>query len=170
MSQLGHFRKLAPASMRSVVPRGLTLPHRSCSAHLGVMSMARHRQISFQPSVADLGMYGTVHLSGRHFPSRIGRTCHEIAVKICRDLSCRDPVNCIVVRPERHGNVANRNRLRHRAPQHLGRSAEAGGKATKAEPGGKHRRVSPDIANRLPDIANRAIACARFSVREDCQA
>ena len=41
--------------------------------------------------------------------------------------------------------------------------AEAGGKATQAEPGGKHSCISPDIANH-------SNACARFSIGEACRA
>ena len=119
----------------------------------------------FRPSVGHFGMDGTLHLSGRHFRPGFGRTCHEIVVKLCRALSCRYPVDCIVVRPRRYGNVANRNRLRHSASQHHCRSAEAGGKATKARSGRKHSCISPDIANR-----SNAGACERFSNGEACRA
>ena len=100
----------------------------------------------------------------------LGRTGHEIVVKLCRALSCRYPVNCIAVLPERYGNVANRNRLRHPASWHHGRSAEAGGKATKARSGDKHSCNSPDIANRSNANRSNASGCARFSTREACQA
>ena len=59
-----------------------------------------------------------------------GRTSHEIVVKLCRAFSRRYFVNCVAVRPERYGSVANRNRFRRTASQHYGRGAEAGGKAT----------------------------------------
>jgi hypothetical protein len=145
---------------------------RAVSVLLAAMSMASHRQISFRPSVAQFGMYGTVHLSGWHFRPGFGRTCHEIVVKLCRALSCRYPVNCIVVRPERYGNVTNRNGLRHPASQRHGRRAEAGGKAssaggkaTRVRSGGQHSGISPDIANR-----SNTIGCARFSNGEACRA
>ena len=97
-----------------------------------------------------------------------GRTRRENVIKPCRALSHRYPVNCIVMRPERHGNVANP------ASQHHGRSAEAGGKATeaaargeaaKAGAGGNRGCISLDTANR-----SNAGACARFSDGEDCRA
>ena len=94
-----------------------------------------------------------------------GRTCRENVIKPCRALSHRHPVNCIVMRPERHGNVANP------ASQHHGRGAEAGGKTTKAAArgeaakggaGGNRGCISPDTASR-----SNAGACARFSDGED---
>ena len=134
---------------------------------------ASHRQISFRPSVAQFGMYGTVHLSGRHSRPGFGRTCHEIVVKVCRALSCRTPVNCIVVRPERYGNVANRNRPCLPTSEHHGRCAEAGskvgGKATKARSGGKHSSGGKHRRS-SPDIRSNAIVCTRFSHGEACRA
>ena len=115
-------------------------------------------------------------LSGRHSRPGFGRTSHEIVVKFCRALSCRIPINCIILRPERYGNVANSNRRCLPTSEHHGRCAEAGGKvssvggkATKARSGrkhssgGKHRRSSPDIHSN-------AIVCARFSDGEACRA
>ena len=110
----------------------------------------------------------------------LGGHRHEIVVKPCRALSCRYPVNCIAVRPERYGSVANRNRLRHPASYRHGHSAEAGGKATeagsnaaKARSGGKHSCISPDIATRPSPIgtANRSKTggCERFSDGEVCR-
>jgi hypothetical protein len=103
----------------------------------------------------------------------LGGDGHEIVVKPCRAFSCRYLVNCIAVRPERHGNVANRNRLRHRASQDHGRSAEAGGQATEAGAGG----ASPDIVNRSNANRSNVIGFARgnrsgarFTIREACQA
>ena len=149
---------------------------RAVSVLLAAMSMASHRQISFRPSVAQFGMYGTVHISGRHSRPGFGRTCHEIVVKLCRALSCRYPVNCIVVRPERYGNVANRNWLRLPTSEHHGRSAETGskvssvgGKATKARSGGKHSSGGK-YRRSSPDIHSNAIVCARFSDGEACRA
>jgi hypothetical protein len=43
----------------------------------------------------------------------LGGHGHEIVVKLCRALGRRYPVNCIAVRPERYGGVANRNRVRY---------------------------------------------------------
>ena len=40
---------------------------RAVSVLLAAMSVASHRQIFFRPSVTHFGMYGTIHLSGRHF-------------------------------------------------------------------------------------------------------
>ena len=139
--------------------------------------MAGHRQIFFRPSVTRFGMYDTfTYRDGISFPD--GGTCHEIAVKLCRALSRRYFVNCIAVRPERYGSVANRIGLHRPASQHHGRRAEAGGKATQAEAGGKHScispdiRVSPDIAHRSTAIVNLScgIGSPRFSIREACQA
>jgi hypothetical protein len=114
----------------------------------------------------------------------LGGHGHEILVKHCRALSYRHLVNCIAVRPERYGSVANRNRLRHPTSQHHDRRAEAGGKATEAaadgkatteaDADGKHSCISPDIANHSNAIgtANRskAGACERFSNGEACRA
>jgi hypothetical protein len=102
---------------------------RAVSVLLATMSPAGYRQISFDLGGA-IGMCGTVHLSGRHSRPVFGRTCHEIVVKLCRALSCRYRVNCIAVRSERDGSVANRNTIRHPASWHHGQRAEAGGKAT----------------------------------------
>src|SRR4051794_13098894 len=108
---------------------------------------------------------GTASMSG------FGRTSYENIIKPGRALSCRYPVNCVVVRPKRYGSVANRNRLRH-SSQHHGRRAEAGGKATEAggkatrvRSGGKHGCTSPDIPTRT-----NAIARAGFDNGEACRA
>jgi len=97
----------------------------------------------------------------------LGGHRHEIVVKPCRGLNCCYPVNRIAVRSERDGSVANRNRFRHSASWHHGRRAQAGGKATWAEAGGKHSCISPDIASHSNAIgtANRskARACEGFS-------
>jgi hypothetical protein len=114
-------------------------------------------------------------LIGIAFPSRIWGTCHEIVVKLRRALGCRYPVSCIVVRPERTGNVANRASQDHsRRAEAGGQATEAGGQATKARSGGKHNCVSPDTANPSNAIgaANRSTAgaCERFSDGEACRA
>ena len=90
-----------------------------------------------------------------------------MVVKPCRALGCRYPVSCIVVRPERTGNVANR------ASQDHGRSAEAGGQATEGGAGG----TSPDIVNRSQANHSNVIGYdrnnhggARFTIRQACQA
>jgi hypothetical protein len=99
------------------------------------------------------------------FRPGFGRTGHEIVVKLCRALSCRYPVNCVVVRPERYGIVANR--LRHSASQRHGRRTEAGGKASHAdaEAGGNPSFISPDFAE--PDDT---MGWERFSTAEACRA
>ncbi len=101
----------------------------------------------------------------------------RLSSSFCRAIRPRYFVNCIAVRPERHGSVANRDRLRRHASQRHGRSAEAGGKATASgnatsAEGGKHGFISPDIANRSNAIVNlsRGIGSAGFSFREACQA
>jgi hypothetical protein len=114
--------------------------------------------------------------------SALGRTWgHEIVVKLCRALSRRCRVNYLAVRP---GNVANRNRRRHPTSQHHDRRAEAGSKATEAaadgkatteaDAGGKHRCISPDIANysNVIGTANRSNTVARegFDNGEVCRA
>jgi len=105
-------------------------------------------------------------LVGMAFPSRIWGTSHEIVVKPCRALGCRYPVSCIVVRPERTGNVANRASQDHSCSAEAGGQATAaGGKATKARSGGKHSCISPDTANH-----SNAGACERFSNGEACRA
>ena len=60
---------------------------------------------------------------------RIWENGNENVIKPRRILSCRYPVNCVVVWPERYGNVTNRNGL-HPTSQRHGRRAEAGGKTT----------------------------------------
>jgi hypothetical protein len=139
---------------------------RAVSVLLAAMSMVSHRQISFRRSVAEFGMYGTVHLSGRHFRPAFGRACHEIVVRLCCAFSRRCFVNCLAVRP---GSVANPNRLHQTASQHHGRSAEAGGKAKSFEAGGKHSGIAPQIANVIVNGSN-AIACAGLNIGEDCRA
>jgi hypothetical protein len=69
--------------------------------------------------------------------SGFGRTCNENVIKPCRALSCGDPVNCVIVRPERHGNLANHAKLP--SSQRHGHGAGAKGEAaTEAGAGGKH--------------------------------
>ena len=111
--------------------------------------------------------------SGGHLCPGFGRTSHENVIKPRRALSCRYPVNCIVVRPERYGNVANRNRLRPAASQHHGPSAEAGGKATSAAAGGTHgctRRPgrSPAACNTI-DFARCHTGGAGYNHGEACR-
>ena len=71
---------------------------------------------------------GTVSAPGGHLCPDL-ENGNENVIKPRRVLSCRYPVNCVVVQPERYGNVTNRSGLRHPAAQHHGRRAEAGGKA-----------------------------------------
>jgi hypothetical protein len=63
-----------------------------------------------------------------------------------------------------YGSVANRDRRRHPASQHHGRSAEASGEATEAGAGG-NSCISPGSAN-----PSNATASARFSTSEACGA
>jgi hypothetical protein len=133
------------------------------------MSMARViGRYFFGPSVAQFGMYVTVHISGRHFLPGFGRTCHETVVNLRRTLSYCHPVNRIA---ERCGSVANRNRGRHLSSQHHGRSAEASGKATTEAGAGGNSCISPDSANRSNiGFARSNHRGARFNIREACQA
>jgi hypothetical protein len=100
----------------------------------------------------------------------LGGHGHEIVAKLSRALTRRYSVNCIAVRPERYGSVANRNRVRYPASRHHGCGAEAGGKAKQGATGGKateaaavdkHSCISPDTANH-----SNTVACARFSISE----
>jgi hypothetical protein len=124
----------------------------------------------FQPSVAQSGIRDTVHASGR-IPSRTWEGHgHEMVV----NLSCCHLVDCIAVRPKRYGSVANRNRLRHPASQHHGRSAEASGEAATA--GGNATRVRSGGTSSGPDIASHsngdwdAVGCAGSCHGEACPA
>jgi hypothetical protein len=139
------------------------------SVLLAAMSMASHRQISFS-TLGDLfGICGTVRLpDGVSVPHE--RTCHEIVVRLCRALGRRYFVNCIAVRRERYGSVANRDRLRP-AFHHHGRCAEARRKATQAGACSKHGFISPDIADCSNVIINLScsIGSARFSIGEAWQ-
>jgi hypothetical protein len=101
----------------------------------------------------------------------IGRTFHENVIRPSRALGCRYPVNCIAVRPEQYGNVANRNRLRPATSQRYGGSAEAGGKAASAAAGGAHGCISPEIASRCNtiDFAKCHTGGARYNHGEACR-
>jgi hypothetical protein len=100
--------------------------------------------------------------------SGFGRTSDENGIKPCRALGCCYPVNCIVMRPERHGNVANPASQRH------DRSAEAGGKAESS--GGNAARVRSGGIPSGPDIAIHsngdwdAVSCAGSCHGEACPA
>jgi hypothetical protein len=96
-----------------------------------------------------------------------------MVVKLCRALSCRSPVSCIVVRPERYGNVANPASQDHsRSAEAGGQATEAGGNATKARSGGSC--IPADAANHSNAIGtatrSKAGACERFSDGEACRA
>ena len=99
---------------------------------------------------------------------------HEIVIRLRCALSYRYPVNRIAERPERYGNVTNRNGLRHSASQHHGRSAEASGKAATA--GGNATRVRSGGTPSGPDIAIHsngdwdAVGCAGSCHGEACPA
>jgi hypothetical protein len=104
--------------------------------------------------------------------SGFGRTSHESFIKPCRALSCRYPVNCIVMRPERHRSVANPASQRHdRSAEAGGKATEAAGKTAKARSVGKHSCIWPGITDRSNTIgtANRSKAGAWFSDGEACR-
>jgi hypothetical protein len=104
---------------------------------------------------------------------RYGRTSYENVIKPCRGLRCCCPVNRIAEQPERHGNVTNRNGLRHPASQDHGRSAEANGEAAT---GGNVTRVRSGGTPSGPDIAIHsngdwdAVGCAGSCHGEACPA
>jgi hypothetical protein len=109
--------------------------------------------------------------------SGFGKTSHENVITPCRALSCRYPVNCIVMRPERRSNGANPNALgRHRSSKHHGPGAEAAsGQAREAEAArGRprdrtHRRVPREIT--LANHRNRfGAAGGRVTLSEASQA
>ena len=100
----------------------------------------------------------------------LGGHRHEIVVNLCRALRCRYLFNCIAVRPEQYGSVANRKP----ASQHHGRGAEAGGKA--ATVGGNATGVWSGGTPSGPDIAIHsngdwdAVGCAGSCHGEACPA
>src|ERR1041384_5177622 len=80
--------------------------------------------------------------TGTAFISGFGSTSYENIIKACRPLNCCDPVDLVVVRPERHGSLANHAKL-HSSQRH-GHSAGAKDEAaTEARTGGKHWCGSP---------------------------
>ena len=101
-----------------------------------------------------------------------GSTNYENVIKPCRALSCRDPVNLVVVRPERHGSLANHAKLP--ASQRHGHGAGAKGEAaTEAGAGGKHWCSFPERAGRPGDGSNSgrdAVGCAGSCHGEACPA
>jgi hypothetical protein len=105
----------------------------------------------------------------------LGGYDHEIVFRLRRARNYRYPVNRIAEQPERYGNVTNRNRLRHPASQHHGRSAEASGKAATAG-GNAITRVRSGGTPRGPDIATHAnrdwdaVGCAGSCHGEACPA
>ena len=111
---------------------------------------------------------------------RIWETSHENVIKPCRALSCRTPINCIVMQPERRSNGANPNALgRHRSSKHHGPGAEAArcqareAAAARGCPRDRaHRRVPREIAianhrNRFGAAAGRITISAASQVGED---
>ena len=87
---------------------------------------------------------------GNGKPDFSGEYDHEIVIRLCRALGCRYPVNRIAVRPQRSGSAANRRHASH----HLGRRAEASGKAATA--GGNVTGVRSGGTPRGPDIGIRS--------------
>ena len=91
------------------------------------------------------------------------RTRRENVLKPCCALGRRYPGNCIVMRPERRGNVANPASRRHdRRAEARGQAIQAGGEIVA---GGKCGWIAPDIITR-----SNGGACARFSHGENCRA
>jgi hypothetical protein len=104
------------------------------------------------------------HLRGGH--------SYKVFVTLRCETSYRFLIDC-TVRPERPGNVANRQtfeRRRHLASQRRGRSAEAGGPAAYAEAA----RDSPqhpnpsDIANRCNAFGVAGVACRTAREAREC--
>ena len=83
----------------------------------------------------------------------LGSTNYENVIEPCRALSRRDPVNLVVVRPNRHGSLANRAELP--SAQRHGHGAGAKGEAaTAAGASGEHWYSSPERAGRPVDGSN----------------
>lgn len=105
-------------------------------------------------SVAQFGNSGYFGWCRAHMgngkPDFSGEYDHEIVIRLCRALGCRYPVNRIAVRPQRSGSAANRRHASH----HLGRRAEASGKAATA--GGNVTGVRSGGTPRGPDIGIRS--------------
>jgi hypothetical protein len=106
--------------------------------------------------------------------SGFGRTSHENFIKPCRALSCRYPVNCIIMRPERHRSVANPASQRHdRSAEAGGKATEAAGKTAKARSVGKYSCIWPGItdhSNAIGTVNRSKAASERFSIGEACRA
>jgi hypothetical protein len=102
----------------------------------------------------------------------IGSTNYENVIEPCRALSRRDPVNLVVVRPNRHGSLANRAEFL--PAQRHGHGAGAKGEAaTAATADGKLRCSSSERAGRPDDGSNSgrdAVGCAGSGHGEACQA
>jgi hypothetical protein len=93
--------------------------------------------------------------------SALGRTRYENAIKPCRDLGCRHPVNCAIVRPERQSGFANRAELP--SAQRHGHGAGAKGEAAAAAgANGEHWYSSPERAGRPDDGSNGGRVAAGF--------
>ena len=103
---------------------------------------------------------------------RFGSTSYENTIKPCRASCCHDPVNLVVVRPERHGSLANHAKL-HPSQRH-GHGAGAKGEAvTEAGAGDKHQDSSPERASHPNDGSNSgrdAVGCAGPCHGEACPA
>lgn len=109
---------------------------------------------------------GTVFISG------FGRTSRENVIKPCRALSCRDPVNFVIVRPKRHGSLANHAKL-HSSQRHGHGAGAKGEAATEAGADDKHWCSSPERAGHPDDGSNSgrdAVGCAGACHGEACPA
>jgi hypothetical protein len=104
--------------------------------------------------------------------SGFGRTCNENVIKPCRALSCRYLVNFVIVRPKRHGSLANHAKLY--SSQRHGHAAGAKGKAaTEGAAGGKYWCSFPERAGHPDDGSNSgrdAVGCAGSCHGEACPA
>jgi hypothetical protein len=96
---------------------------------------------------------------------------HEGFVALRHQSGCRQHLDCAApVRPERHGDVANRKPLgqrRQRASRHRGRCTEASSQTTQI--GALRRRPQHRIPSRIGSRSN-AIGDAGLGIGEACQA
>jgi len=107
-----------------------------------------------------------------HVAAGFGSTDYENVIEPCRALSRRDPVNLVVVRPNRHGSLANRAEFP--SAQRHGHGAGAKGEAA-AEAGadGKLRGSSSERTGRPDGGSNSgrdAVGCAGSCHGKACQA
>jgi hypothetical protein len=87
---------------------------------------------------------------GTALNSGLGGTSYENVIRPCRALGYRDPVNVAVVRPKRHGSLANHAKLP--SSRRHGHGAGAKGEAaTEAGASSKHRCRLPKRNGRPDD-------------------